>query len=305
MRYNYIKNIFVCYYSKDGIYRMKKNYEKLPLAILLSSLGITAISVTVRIILTFTLMDAKYGVYERGSILPAIYHAALALSLIAIAALAYFKAPDRAPNYIRPSSDFTVFASLACAFLLLAELFLSLYYIIVDGAPSSTFDTLELCFSVPAIFYFLGLVRSQEKRSVPLVLLSFFPTAWCSVCLIRIYFDSSILQISPNKIIGEVALLAAMIYFLSESRSQLGVINHKVYLAMAAVAPALLLTSSLPNLLCGDRLSIGTSDNFMRYAIDAVFALFIYARLAAYARKSIPAEKSITEDTITEDISEE
>lgn len=269
---------------------MKKTYEKIPLTILIVSAVLAAVSVITRSVLTLTALDTEYGVYAHGNIAPIVYHIALVLALAGLAVYALLKAPDRTPDYITPSTDFTVFASCACAFLMLAELFLSLYYIVVNNTSASTFDILELCFSAPAILYFLGLVRSQDKRSTLMMLTSFFPTAWCAVCLIRIYFDTTILQTSPNKIVGEVALLAAMLYFLSESRSQLGIVNHKVYLAVAAVAPVLLLTSAVPNLLFADRLSIGISDNFMRYAIDAVFALFIYARLASYARTKVPSE---------------
>ena len=146
------------------------------------------------------------------------------------------------------------------------------------------FSIIEICFAIPAIIYFFGLVRSQPKRSGALALASLFPIAWCAICLIRVYFDNTALQVSPNKIISELAFLSAMIYFLSEARAQLGTIKHRLYLASSVIAPVLLTTSAVPNLLCAKELSISASDNYMRYAVCLVFALFIWARLFAYAK---------------------
>ncbi|MBQ8551563.1 MAG: hypothetical protein IJ428_01980 [Clostridia bacterium] len=261
-----------------------KRFEKFPIMLLAVSAGTALLSVILRSILTLTSIDVRYGVYSHGTVLPNIYHIILAVACIALCVTAVIKAPARDGDYIIPVSDFTVFASCAAAFLLIFELFLSLYNIILANTEPSVFDILELCFSVPSIMYFLGLTRSKGKRSLALAVTSFFPTARCAVCLIRIYFDNTTLMTSPNKVLGELALLAAMIYFLSEARNQLGITSHRFYLAAASVAPILLFTSAVPNLLFSDSLSIGASDNYMRYAVEAVFALFIWARLAAYSK---------------------
>lgn len=263
---------------------MKKKLEKQSLAMLIASLAIALVSVAVRSVLTLTVLDARYGVYENGNILPTFYHTLLTLSLIALIVFAVLKAPKRQPDYIRPHSDLTIFASCVCAFMLIANAAMTIYYIVVNRATPTTFDILELCFSLPAILYFLGLVRSQRKQSAPLALMSMFAIAWCAVCLIRVYFDNTVLQVSPNKIMSEVTFLSAMVYFLSEARAQLGIINHKLYLASAITAPVLLLTSAVPNLLFPKELSIGESDNFMHYAVCVALAIFIWARLFAYAK---------------------
>ncbi len=257
---------------------------------LIASVILTVISVAVRIVLTLTVTETKYGVYEHGSIFPTVYHFALLGAIAAIVIFAILKAPSRDADFSFPQTSFSIFTSCVCAFLLICEVALTLYYSLTSNIELTKFDILEMCFAVPAAVYFLGLLRTHAKRSVPLMLTSFFPIAWCAVCLIRIYFDTTILQVSPNKIFGEIALLAAMIYFLSESRTQIGTLSHKLYLACAGAAPILLFTSALPNLFFSSRLSVGASDNFMRYAIDAAFALFIWARLAAYAFASDTSE---------------
>ncbi len=271
---------------------MKKTINS-PTRLLIASLCVAVISAAVRIVLTLTHLDVKYGVYVPDSILPTAYHIVLfALSVFLIAA-ALFTASKRSADYICPNSNLTIFTSCAAAFLLIADLLLTLYNIVASEASPATFDIFEICFCIPTIIYFLVLAKDAEKRSAPIAFLSFFPIAWCAVCLIRIYFDTTALNTSPNKIIGEIALLAAMLYFLTESRSKLGIVSHRFYLASSTVAPILLMTSAIPNLVLADRLSISASDHYLRYAIDAVFALFIWARLAAYAKDSSNKDNSI------------
>lgn len=263
---------------------MKKKFEALPLVMLLASIAATIISVAARSTLTLTALDARYGVYDNGNILPAVYHVLLVLVLISLALFSFLKAPKREPDYVRAHSDITLFASCVCAFMLIANAGVAIYYIVRNGASPDTFDILELCFSPLAILFFLGLVRSDTKPKASLALMSMFVIAWCAVCLIRIYFDNSVLQVSPNKIMSELAMLSTMIYFLSEARAQLGIIKHRFYLASALVTPVLLMTAAVPNLLFPNELSIGTSDSFLRYAVCTSLAIFIWARLFAYAK---------------------
>lgn len=284
---------------------MKEKFNFPSLTVLIASVALAIISVVMRSVLTLTALDTAYGVYEHGNVLPTVYHAVLAVALIALAIFAAAKAPKRSPEYIRPQCSFTTFASCVCAFMLIANTFVSAYnaihYIVenyyllagydkvklfMTNEAALVFSIIEICFAIPSIIYFIGLVRSQTKRTGVLALSSLFPIARCAICLIRVYFDNTALQVSPNKIMCELAFLAAMIYFLAEARSQLGTVNHKVYLASAGIAPVLLTTSAIPNLLFAKELSISASDNSMRYAICAVFALFIWARLFAYTKSN-------------------
>ncbi len=274
-------NTYIVYNDKDGLPEMLR---KTPIVFFFLSIGMAVIAAALRCVLTLTALDAHYGVYESGSALTVIFHIILAASVIIISVAATLKAPKRDAKYLIPRSDFTVFTSCAAAFLLAFELFISLYNTLTSNTEPAIFDILEMCFSVPAIVFFLALALTTKSRTAALALTSLFPTAWCATCLIRIYFDNSVLMTSPNKILGELALLAAMLYFLVEARNQLGMTSHRFYLAAASAAPILLFTSAVPNLLFSDKLSIGTSDSYMRYAIEAVFALFIWARLAAYAK---------------------
>ncbi len=239
------------------------------------------ISVIVRCVLTATVLDAEYGVYRNGELLPVFYHIILALACIAFAVVAFLKTPQRDTRYSIPNSDFTVFACFAAAFLMFLRIALLSYNIVILGANYSTFDILEIIFSIPAIIYFIAL--PINKSNILLAITSFSPIAWCAVSLIRVYFDNSLLMTSPNKIISQVALVFGMLYFLNESRNQLGIFSHKFFTASAFAASVMLFTSALPNLFMYDLLAIGDSDSFITYAICAVLGLYIIGRLCAYA----------------------
>ncbi|MBQ8509306.1 MAG: hypothetical protein IJ493_05290 [Clostridia bacterium] len=260
--------------------------SSLPTKVFLGSLLLAVLSVAARIVLTLTSLDTAYGVYKHGDAGSVIHHAALAIFclLLVILSLTSGKALEERG---RPGSgDAVIFASCVSAFLLAASSFLSLYNIVIAHADVEIYDILMIAFSLPAIVFFFGLIRSGKRRTPAMVFMSFFPTAWCAIYLIQVYFDSSALITSPNRIFNQLALLAAMAAFLMESRFLLGTVKKPVYLAIASVTPVLLLTSAVPNLVLSDRLFIGSSDNFLCYAVEAAFALFFYARLWSFAHST-------------------
>ena len=261
-----------------------KRFETTPIIFLAISIICALLFATARCALSVFLLDARYGVYYHSSVLPNLFHIIIAAVCVAIATVAFKKSMPRGEDYTFPHTDFIAFTAFASALLLMFDLLTSLYDVFLKNTEPSKFDIVEMCFCVPAIMYFFALTVKKRKYALPVAITSFFPTAWCAVCLIRIYFDNSVLMTSPNKIIGQVALLAAMVYFLGESRAQLGIISHKLYLITASVSPILLLTSAIPNILFSRKLAIGASDNTLRYAIEAAFALFMWARLLAYSK---------------------
>ncbi len=264
-----------------------KRFEKKPFVFLAASIGCAAIFAIFRMILTNMYLEPMYGVYTHGAVIPDIFHAVLAIIIVAFGVTAYSTNISRDGEYNIPKSDFSLFTSFSAALILTFDLFLSLYNIYktaISEASPSALDILEICFLLPAIFYFFGLTRGNSGRTLALILTSYFPTAWCAVSLIKVYFDNTVLMTSPNKIINEVALLSAMVYFLGESRIQLSAISHRLYLFTASAAPVLLTVSALPNLFMADKISLGKSDSTILYVTEIVFALFMWSRLAAYAK---------------------
>ena len=118
---------------------------------------------------------------------------------------------------------------------------------------------------------------------------SFFPTAFMAVDVINTYFDTSLLTTSPGKTMHELALLAGMVYFLSESRFQLGRTSAALFYASAPVAVVMLLTATIPELLFPAKLLIGSTDNYLLRAAEAAIGLYILSRMFSSARTGVKA----------------
>ena len=81
--------------------------------ILPAAAAVTAlISIAVRIILTLTDLDVKYGVYKRGKVLPTIYHIILALVCLAFIVIPLAMRKKLGVPEIPKVGDLSVFASL-------------------------------------------------------------------------------------------------------------------------------------------------------------------------------------------------
>lgn len=286
MSYNYINTYNIPYIIKEEKHMNTQNNYKTAKTLLIASAVCALLSAVARSVLTLTLLDVSYGIYAHGSIAPTVYHIMLAAVCIALVGYAVIFTKENKKEYNARSNTFTLFASFACAFILAAELAVGLVNIATGATNADKFSIIEMCFSVPAIVYFVFIALKPEKRSTAAAFTSFFPTAWCAICLIRIYFDSSLLMTSPENILSQMALLAAMLFFLSESRMQVSNFKDKFFLAAASAAPVLLITHAVPDLLFADKLLIGESGSILRCAAEAALALFMYARLVSYIKNN-------------------
>ena len=278
-------NNFITYLDGKNLMKNKIN-PALPLFI--ASAAAAALSVAARIILTLTSYDSAYGVYAHGSVTPTVYHVLLAIVCIAFLLIPLIFSKRFTPQPVPKVGDGTIFTSCICAFILGAYVLLSLYNIIIVKAAADIFDILMLIFAIPAIIFFITLLRADVKSPAVAAFMSFFPTAWCAVYLIRVYFDFTLLTSSPTKTLHELALLSAMVYLLNESRFLLGNVSGLLFRASAAIAPVLLLSSALPGMILSDKLLIGNSDDFICYAVECALALFILSRLYFSARTEAP-----------------
>jgi len=240
-----------------------------------------AISMTVvRISLTIKKLDVSYGVYRQGEFTPTFYHIMLALISVALIVNGILTAKwSKTAVTVPKIGDFSIFSSCISGFMLIASTVLSLYNILVSGDKPSLLQAFMLIFSIPAAVFFFALTKSKVRSRNLMTVLSFFPTAWCAAYLIIVYFDASVLYISPNRILHHMALLSIMVYFLAESRYLLDDAKPWLFCAAGSVAPMLILVSAVPNMILPSYLSIADSDSFICYAAEAVMALFILSRL--------------------------
>ncbi len=257
-----------------------KQTKRIPMLLIILSAAASLLFTASRTVLSLVFLDAEYGVYEHGAILPQIFSGVLLAVTILLGIFSLLHAPKRQADFKIPVNDATIFICCLCAFLLAADAILTIYNIATSGAPS-IFEIIELVAAVPAVLFFFGTIK-KDAKPIPLTFASFFPIAWCSICLIRVYFDNTLLHTSPIKIFSELAFLAAMVYFLMESRILLQIVKCKIHFAVSLIAPIFLLTSSVPNIILADKMMRAESDSYIRTILIAVFALFIYVRTVMY-----------------------
>ncbi len=254
------------------------NTKRFSLISLLAAALIGLTAAGVRILLTISSYDSVYGVYDHGAVPPVVCGWLLAAACALLFALGHLGAKSLPPHPMNRMCDGTIFAACMAGFLSFSDFILT----IINSVRGFHASMLGLCRAVAAVFafiYFLLLLKAKLKQPVSLSFFSFMPLIWCVFYLIEIYFDKSTLVVSPNKTMNMLALLAAMVGFLMEARLHLGFAETRLYSGVMCFAPVLLLTSSLPNMIISERLSIGSADNFICYAVEAAFALFFLSRL--------------------------
>ncbi len=255
-----------------------------PLSLLYrAACAFASLAVLLRAILTLTMLDEKYGVYEHGAILPTVFHIFLALGCAALAIFGLRLAKDYKAPKPPKVTPMTVFTAVLTALLIAADAILSLFSMLSSGAALDVKSLLPLIVAIPAVIYLLSFAKETKNRTA-LALLSLFPIICIAIAMIEVYFDMTTLNTSPNKILAELSSLAAMAALLTEPRCLLEKPAGRLLLGAAPVAVVLLTTSAVPNLLFPGRLAIGATDSFLSYAIQLGFALFLLARLYSFAK---------------------
>ncbi len=266
-----------------------KKYNIFSLTLFLISVCAAVLSVTARIFLTNSFLE-KHGVYAHGTALPTVYHILLTVAILALALAPIIIGRKNNADTLVKTSNFSVFTACISAFMVVTYLFLSVYSISKSGASPKIIDTLELIFAVPTVIFFFLTAFQKNSRTSALAIASLFPGIWAALGVIKIYFNMELLMNNPDKILGEFALIAAMLFFMFESRNQIGVPLKGFYHAATLCAPVLLLSASIPNLVCADKLGDGTTVSTIRYMVYIALSLFIYARAIDYA--VLPEEKT-------------
>lgn len=261
-----------------------KKYSPITLSLIIASLAMAIASVAARTALTGTLLD-RHGVYVHGSVWPTVYHVVLGVIVAALAIAYIIIGRKNTENALIKGGTMSMFAAFSSALLLAVNIIISLYNILMGDANPALLDVLEIASAIIAVIFFVLVALQKGERTVPLAITSLFPAVWCAVCVLRIYFDTSVLTNSPNKILGEFALLLAMLFFLMEARNQISIPLKGFYGATALTAPIMLLSASIPNLIFRDRLGSGTASEAIHYVIYIALSLFIYARLFSLAKQ--------------------
>lgn len=258
----------------------KKNLTGFFLFVLIAAV----VSAGARCAMTLLYLDESYGVYQAGIIFPTLTHILTFVLCAAAAVIGLLLSKDLpCPVMPEPGSG-VVFASSVTAFLIAASSLYTVYNIITGVLTAEKLTIAKLIVSVPAIIFFLALMRPQTRKSPVFAFMSFFPTVWFALAIVEVYFDRTLLITSPAKTFRQLAILSIMLFLLNESRAIIGRQNGILYLVTSGVAPIIVITSSLPALIFSEKLMIGQSDDFLCYAVELAAAVFILARGFSFAK---------------------
>lgn len=194
--------------------------------------------------------------------------------------------------------------------MMLAYLFVSVYQLYStsfvtlsvlrsgSGAASNEklralFVILQLCLLVPAALYFFRVAAVNRGSGNAFCLLSMVPIVWATVLLIATYLDLSVSFNSPDKLLSQLVLICLMLYFVYETRYNMGAPRPRLYFPCAFLCIVLILVYALPDLLLGsigiwrvlgDSASSVSSENTVFYIMLLSFAVYIFSRCLSFLR---------------------
>ncbi|GEM_PF-2437181 len=254
--------------------------------------------------------DPTKQMYERGTSFPLLFRILCGVICVVLCTSFFMFRKKRISVDFRSTTLFTVFSSSLCSFMMLAYLFVSVYQLYStsfvtlsvlrsgSGAASNEklralFVILQLCLLVPAALYFFRVAAVNRGSGNGFCLLSMVPIVWATVLLIATYLDISVSFNSPDKLLSQLVLICLMLYFVYETRYNMGAPRPRLYFPCAFLCIVLILVYALPDLLLGsigiwrvlgDSASSVSSENTVFYIMLLSFAVYIFSRCLSFLR---------------------
>lgn len=285
-------------------------------------LGYTALSAAaglllaiVRSIISLAYLEPGVEMYAHGTPLPMILHIIIILCAIAVCTAGIHRLTDNpAAQKDAPNSQFTLFSSMFCGFLLLAyDLFL-IYDVAsanwnaigpLIGRPqtgtvtmaSAVFTLCLMIFAIPSAIGFFKTAQGTRKPSQPL-----FETAvviWLVMFALHAYFDATTAFNSPVKIMRILTLLALAMYAICETRRSLDIALPRVYFPAAYLAVLLGLTHAISDAVLLGAGKIVLPEGYLGIAVELAYVLYILSRLLYLSIGKDPVREDT--DTVASD----
>jgi len=267
--------------------KIKYNFKPIRMFFFLT-VALSVLVIALRTVSLYSCYDASLGLYDNGAVLPVIVNIVTVVSLIVIAGFPFVvdknaKLPINLPKVGR----FITFASSLCGFTLLITLVFQ-FIVGVDfmgvSMLSAGLKLVMLISSVPAAMYFLVIaVKDSPKKNI-MALLGFFPTLWTALYLMCVYFDKSSVIANPVRIMTQLSLIAAMVYFLFELRFLVGRARPRYYLTFANVALFLCSVSCVPKLIASIPMKWQMTPEIVCGIVEMSFVVYIIARVCSFKR---------------------
>ncbi len=265
-------------------------------------LGYTAFSAAaglvlaiLRAVISLAYLEPGIEMYAHGTPLPAMVHIAIVLCALAVCTAGLRRFCDNpAAEKGAPISQFTLFSSMFCGFLLFAyDLFLIYETASANwdaigpliGRPqtaavtmaSAVFTLCLILFAIPAAICFLKTAQGKIKPSHP-----FFETMvviWLVMFALHAYFDASIAFNSPTKILRILTVLTLALYAICETRRSLDIAVPRVYFPVAFLAVLLGLTHAISDAVLLGAGKIVLAEGYLGIAVELAYVLYILSRL--------------------------
>ncbi len=259
-----------------------------------------------RIFLMSSYYDNEEHLYVSGTDLPVTFLAVFASAFVLISLCAFFIKPNKF-NSTLPSVTLPVtFSGAFCGFLFTSSTVLLAAYFSRDifsaQAFSSTGTTISNPKSIKVIFVlmlFLGLLAALyffkvSSTSVLRVLsekyTSFCPIIWSMVYLVFSYFDDSVVINDPERELVQLAAIAVMLYFTSESRYQLGISNPRVYFAISLANVIIISVVNIPHVILTALGVLGFTMHTVYSFVQIGILVYIITRISSFTTSKIPTQ---------------
>lgn len=248
-------------------------------------------------ILLVTCYEPEIGLYRYGfstELLKIGYLIAALITLSAVVLLPLARIKKQAPDCLRPVSKpapsliadlFALVTAAAIAATLIAQL-LNLYAydplsdLLLDASDhNSTAYTMHLAsliLALPATFHFIALFAGKKWR-YPLLL----TLLWACTYMLRVYFDTSVLLMSPLRQLTLVALVMIVVFLIAELRLARSICTPIFYSVSATLTALFAGLSGVSGLLLTAIGYLPTSTETAYYAFQLAIALFALFRMKA------------------------
>ena len=170
-----------------------------------------------------------------------------------------------------------------------------------DGSTITSLLLLQLLISIPGGLYLIFAAMNRQQGKV-LTALSFFPTLWLALSLMRLFFDRSSAINNPMKILLQLSLAAIMLSFMAEARIRVGKYAARFLVGISAVATVLGVSSAVSMMIY--RLNGGylLNSEIMTAVIELILSLYLATRLYSYRTLVITDGNEETEPTEEQDL---
>ena len=259
----------------------------------LVALALTVVAVMVRTCCLIWFYDEDIGYYTRD-VLPTLFEVLCPIAVVFFFSAFFILKPH---NIVADGKEDNVALKISSA---LAAIAFGVFFVISVLSTSLVtgnvvFDLVSKISSLAAIVYFAMNLFAPYANRTAQTALGFGIIIW-NICVLGItYFDIYIQLNSPEKIILHLALVSAMVFFVSEFKCFVGVLKSKMYLFSVSCAMFFLGTCSIPSIV-GWSIGIANGKKYSFYNI-VLFALFVYCttRLFSFAFANISYDKNTVE----------